>query len=84
MAETTTLSITVSPPQLARRYGVKPSRVIAWIRAGELAAINIGGGGRPRYRITPEAIREFEAVRSTGPRRTRHRSTHHNSVEQIF
>jgi len=60
---------TISPPELAKRYGCKPSRVIAWIRSGELVALNLASPGcaRPRYRITPEAITAFEQAKSTAP-----------------
>ena len=54
---------TYGPPAIAKRLGVKPERVIAWIRAGKLQAMNVASPGciRPRYRITPEALADFEA-----------------------
>ena len=70
---------TYSPPQVARRLGCKPEKVIAWIRAGRLQAMNIASEGciRPRYRITPEALAEFEAsLLVVAPKRpTRRRAT---------
>ena len=53
---------THSPPEVARRWRVKPERVITLIRSGKLQAFNIASEGciRPRYRITPEALVAFE------------------------
>ena len=44
-------------------------KLVAWIKGGELSAINVATkpGGRPRYRITPEALDAFLAVRSVLP-----------------
>ena len=59
----------LTPPAIARRYGVKPDKILAWIASGELAAINVAErpGGRPRWRISPEAIAAFERRRSSRP-----------------
>jgi hypothetical protein len=59
----------MTPPELARRYHVKADKVLAWIRAGELRALNIATttGGRPRWLILPESIADFEARRSSTP-----------------
>lgn len=54
--------------QAAERLGVGVDVVAAHIRAGRLAASNVGlGSQRPRYRITPEAIEEFLAERLVRP-----------------
>jgi excisionase family DNA binding protein len=39
-----------TPPEIARRLGVGPEKVLAWIRSGELAAVNLATTrhGRPR------------------------------------
>jgi hypothetical protein len=57
---------------------VHRSKIIAAICRGELVAINLAepGSSRPRYKISPEAIADFERRRSAGPlpkkiRRTR-------------
>jgi hypothetical protein len=44
-------------------------KVEAWIRAGELRAFNVAArqAGRPRYRISPEALEEFELRRQIMP-----------------
>ena len=62
-------SIYLSPPEVARRYGVDPAKVLGWIRRGELRALNVAThtGGRPRYRISPADLAVFEAARAAGP-----------------
>ena len=58
----------LTPPAVARRLGVKPERVIRWIKRGELKAINVSDGKqRPRYRISAEALAEFERRRAVVP-----------------
>jgi hypothetical protein len=50
---------------LAARYGVSPDKVLAWIRSGELRAINVSArrGGRPRYLIDVADLAAFENAR---------------------
>ena len=57
----------LTPPKLAKRYGVSVDKIIRWILAGELAAMNLAtvADGRPRYKITEEAVQAFEARRAT-------------------
>ena len=59
----------LTPPAIAKRYGVKPAKVLAWIRNGELVAINMAerSGGRPRWHVSPEALEAFELRRSSRP-----------------
>jgi hypothetical protein len=56
----------LTPPQLARRYGVKPEKVIGWIVGGELRAINIAASptGRPRWIIDEADVAVFEERRA--------------------
>lgn len=56
----------LSPPQIARDRGVKPAKVLAWIASGELAAVNHAESalGRPRWRVSREALEAFDRVRS--------------------
>ena len=67
--------------QVAARYGVGEHTVLAWIKSGELRAVNCGrspAAKKPRWRITPEALEAFELLRSASPpppkptRRRRH------------
>lgn len=62
----------LSVPQVARRYGVSPAKVRGWITSGQLTATNTGKR-RARYRVTPEALAEFDArgVAKVEPRRQR-------------
>lgn len=59
----------LSPPQVAEQLGIDPEKVIAWIRRGELNAVNVAEniGGRPRYRIDPQELAAFLQRRSTSP-----------------
>lgn len=58
-----------TPPQVAEMWGVNPAKIIAWIRSGELRAIDasLSPGLRPRYLIDLEDLREFERRRSVAP-----------------
>lgn len=63
-----------SVKSVAERLGVKPDTVRGWIASGELTAINVSQtrGTLPRWRISPEALAEFEAGRCTiKPRKTK-------------
>jgi hypothetical protein len=64
-----TSAVYVTPPELAARFRVKPSTVRGWIESGELRAIDTAAPGsrRPRLKISPEAIAEFERRRSAAP-----------------
>ena len=77
-----------TPPEVAKRYGVDPSRVITWIRNGELRAIDVSrrGAKRPRFRIDPSALLEFEAKRSatSSPKPTRRKRNHTAGVIEFF
>ena len=58
----------ISPPKAAKRYAVGVHTVLAWIKSGELVAINVGSGAmRPRWRIMPDAIADFERRRQATP-----------------
>ncbi len=58
----------LSPPQIAKRWGIHPRRVLSWIRSGELRAINISEGGqRPRYLVDVADLVAFESRRSVLP-----------------
>jgi excisionase family DNA binding protein len=61
----------LTPPQVAKIYGVKADTVIKWIRSGELPAIDVSrrGSSRPRFRIDETALHEFESRRSVRPAR---------------
>jgi hypothetical protein len=60
---------TLTPPQLARRWGVAAEKVNALIRSGQIRALNLATDprGRPRYRIYVSEILRFEDSRASKP-----------------
>ena len=55
-------------PQFAKALGVNASKVLTWIHAGDLEAVDVSakpGSGRPRWRISREALERFERSRSS-------------------
>jgi len=71
-------SVWKTPPQLAKMLGIEPPKVIGWIKRGELRAVNVADrtGGRPRWRISPDAVENFLRVRESKappPKATRQR-----------
>ncbi len=59
----------VTVPRYAEECGVSPDKILAFIRSGELRAINFATkrGGRPRYLIDRDDIEAFEASRAVIP-----------------
>jgi len=59
----------LSPPQIAKQLGIDPAKIIAWINSGQLNAINVAENlaGRPRYRVSSQALEDFLRRRSTSP-----------------
>jgi excisionase family DNA binding protein len=56
--------------EVAEHYGVSEHTVLAWIRSGELRAVNVGrrpGAGKPRWRVSQAALEAFEALRTPAP-----------------
>jgi hypothetical protein len=59
-----------SVADLARRWKIGGDKIRAFIRRGELVAVNVAAtmASRPQWRITPESLRAFEERRtSAGP-----------------
>ena len=56
----------LTPRHLAKRYGVSVDKILTWIRSGELRAITAATklGGRPRFLIDEDDVREFETCRA--------------------
>jgi hypothetical protein len=54
---------------IARMLGVDASKITALIKRGELEASNVAMNplGRPRFRVSPEALQRFLQRRSTVP-----------------
>lgn len=59
----------VTPPELAAEWGISPAKVVAFIRRGELRAINVANAhcSRPRYLIDRADIERFEKARQVIP-----------------
>lgn len=65
-----------TPAEVASMFGVDPDKIIAFIRAGELKAMNCASPGRnlrPRYLIDADDLADFELSRMvrTAPHRVR-------------
>lgn len=89
MSATQTTSRTkITPPQLARRWGVASDKIVHFIRTGELRAIDVSTrrGGRPRYLIDERDIEAFEQARSVQPitRPTRRKRSQPQGVVEYF
>jgi excisionase family DNA binding protein len=61
----------LTPPEIAKHFGIKAEKVLTWIRNGELPAFNVAtrAGGRPLWRIKPADLETFIAKRSATPPR---------------
>lgn len=53
-----------TPPTLARQAGVAREKIIEFINRGELRAINLSEGTRPRWRISDDDWQAFLASKS--------------------
>jgi len=75
----------LSVREVCGRFNVREHLVLAWIRSGELRALDVSRtrGGKPRWRITPEALAEFELRRTAEPppKRTRRRRKQLDVIE---
>jgi hypothetical protein len=58
-----------SVADLCRRWKVGPDKIHRFIRRGELLAVNVATNlsARPQWRITREAVEQFERRRSSAP-----------------
>lgn len=64
------MSARLSIEQVAELYGVNRKTVSAWIASGEMVAVNTTKSRRAankRWRITQEAIRQFDLKRQSQP-----------------
>jgi excisionase family DNA binding protein len=59
----------LSVREIAERYGVKKQIVLAWIKNGELRAIDVRArdANRPRFKVLPADLIAFEAKRVVRP-----------------
>src|SRR5262249_9227166 len=59
----------MTPKEAARFLRVSRSKILAWIKRGELHAVNIAAAlcGKPRYVVLPHHLAEFEQRRRAAP-----------------
>lgn len=64
-----TLAHGYTPRELSKLLRVSPDRIRAWIRSGELGAIDTARHrcGKPRFIVLPHHLAEFERRRTTAP-----------------
>lgn len=55
--------MTYTVNQIAEKLQVHRDTVVGWIRKGELLALNVAMSGKPRYRITEDALEGFKLRR---------------------
>ena len=70
MRTTTVEKQKFTPPEIARLWGVSVEKVVAFIRSGELRAMNAASPGRnqrPRYLIDVADLEDFERRRAAVP-----------------
>ena len=85
MNATATLA-TLTVPQLADRWQTKSAAVIALIRSGRLPAFLLQPNSRrPRYRVTMDAVRAYEAgTPKPEPAPVRHRQRREAAGREWF
>lgn len=56
----------LTPPQIAAQFGISADKVVAWIRSGELPAMNVAtrANGRPRWVVDVDDLSDFERRRA--------------------
>jgi hypothetical protein len=59
-----------TPPRLARLWAMDPATVRSLLESGQLRGFNVArrNSRRPRWRISPEAMQEFEQSRAAIPK----------------
>ena len=59
----------LTPPEVAKRWGVGADKVNFLITSGQLPAVNLvrDPKGRPRWRVSIEEVERFEQKRSNSP-----------------
>ena len=76
-----------TPPEIAASRGIGVAKVLHFIHSGQLAAINMARdpNGRPRFRVSIEALRAFEESRQVRPEpRPRQRRRRRQDIIEYF
>jgi len=74
----------LTPPEVAEQFRVNSTKVLMWIRSGELRATNVAASliGRPRWRISLADLAVFEQRRSAvTPPKSRPRRNNAHVIE---
>lgn len=78
-----TLAVWLGVGDIARSWVVNESKVLGFIKSGELRATNVAtrAGGKPRWRVRPSDLEAFTAARAAVPqapvsRRSRRKAGH--------
>jgi excisionase family DNA binding protein len=78
----------LTPPEIAKHLRVSSDKDLAWIRSGELRAVNVATrlGGRPRYKVQVSELEAFEARRAavTEKRPIRRRARRDERIIEYF
>ncbi len=82
------MALKITPPTLAKQWGISVDKVLTWIHTGELRAIDgsTRRGGRPRYLIDDVDIEAFEQLRAVqpDPKPRRRRKRRADSVIEFY
>ncbi len=83
--EPTPLEHGFTPNELARLLRVSPDRIRAWIKRGELSAIDTAPprSGRPRYIVLPAHLEAFEQQHRAMTTATKHTPRRSRRAGQI-
>ena len=81
---------TYTTKEVAESLRVSPDKVLAWIRSGELEAVDVStrGSRKKRFRVTHDAFQQFLRSRTTRPaprpeRRARRRQDEERIPEYV-
>ncbi len=57
----------LSPAEIAAARGIAVHKVLSWVHSGQLEAVDVSEQptGRPRWRISSQALADFDARRSS-------------------
>lgn len=79
-------SVRMTPSEIARMLRVAPEKVVGWIRAGELRAVNIATRptGRPRWVVSQDDLAAFERRRQTVATQNARRTRRPNGLVRHF